>query len=349
MLALVLAFALSVSPVGLNEPILESPKVVGGYPYESDPPEWLVRIDGEVGPCSAFLVAPSWLVTAAHCKRAAETAQVGIAFRGDGTPTHTIVEWLEYPDWDDCYFCRAHDLALAKIDPPVWGVQLLSIADDPPIFGPWEGTVGGWGNYEFSIDNIDIDVDAPRWKEVKEIVECEHFLDTTAVCLTLEDASVCHGDSGSPLLGKDNLAYGIASRGDGRCGLGSVAIYTDLTRKDHRNWIKSVVAGGIIANMEWPSAEATGIGLVGGWAFSTTGVIDPLVSMWVDGEYAISLPCCYDRGDVRREFPEADLLSGFAGLYNWTGLAGSGKKSVTFIVQDSNGNELRLDREVEVD
>lgn len=349
MLALVLSITLLVAPVVLDFPTLESPKIVGGNPYEDGPSEWLARLDGEVGPCSAFLIAPAWLVTAAHCKKSAVTAQVGISHKGEDATRHIVVEWLEYPDWDYCYFCRAHDLALAKIDPPAWGAQTLAIAEEPPPIGEWAGSVGGWGNYEFAIDDIDIDVGAPRWKEVGEIVECRHFLDTTAICLTLEDASVCHGDSGSPLLGPDNLAYGIASRGDGVCGLGSIATYTDLTREDHRKWIRDTVAGGIRASMEWPQGKVTGIDIVGGWAFSATADMETLVSMQVDGEHAISLPCCYDRNDVKKEYPEADLLSGFAGLYNWTDLAGAGQKSVTFVLQDSDGSELRLNRDIEVD
>lgn len=326
--------------------MLESPMLVGGNPYEDRPPEWLVRVDGEVGPCSAFLIAPAWIVTAAHCDKATETAQVGIAYREEEVTTHTVVEWAPYPDWGDCYLCRKHDLALARISPPAWGVQTLGIATKPPTIGQWEGLVGGWGTYEFAVDNID--VDAPRWKEVGEIVECEHFMDTTAICLTLEDASVCHGDSGSPLLGSDGLAYGIASRGDGACGLGSHTIYTDLTREDHREWIRKTIAGGIKANFEWPGLDPEGISIAGGWAFSPEIGIKPLVELWIDGEYAISMPCCSDRGDVPAVFPDAPILSGFAGIFNWLGLLPPGPHSLWAIIDDHQGNRKVLEKNISI-
>lgn len=325
---------------------VESPKLIGGYPYEGAAPSWLVRLDGEVGPCSGFLVAPAWVVTAAHCDRAAEVARVGISHLEDPIEEHQVVEWIVHPQWD--YF-RQHDLALVRIYPPAWDVTTLDIAKTKPPIGPFEGTIGGWGNYKWDPDNINIDVDSPRWKEVGEIVECEHFLDDPAICLTIEKASVCHGDSGSPLLGDDGLAYGVAVRiEDGRCGLGTLTTYTDLTAPVHRDWVYQTISGGIKANFEWPGPDPEGIGLAGGWAFSPEIGIKPLVELWINGNYSISMPCCSDRADVPAVFSGAPLRSGFAGIFNWGALLPPGDHSLRAIVDDTQGNRKILEKDISI-
>lgn len=329
---------------------VERPQIVNGNDFEPGSVPWLVRLDGTIGPCSGVLLAPSWVLTAAHCEASAETALVGAVTLDDpDAPTIPVAEWHPHPSWDG----DDYDVALVRLASPVWGVQGMTLARGRPPIGPWYGTAGGWGEKEYSGDYPYLDVDEPQWSEIDEILDCGSDIYwrnyEPVVCAISYLSPTCNGDSGSPLIGEDGRVYGIAVRARRGCGVGTSTMFTDMTAPSVRDWVHGVMAGGITANMEWPSQGAAGIELVGGWAFSTDGDIESLVSLWVDDLYSISMPCCYDRGDVRNVYPEAALLAGFAGLYNWTDLAGVGSKLVSFRVQDSQGNELRLERRVEVD
>lgn len=329
---------------------VETPQVVNGNDFEPGSVPWLVRLDGTIGPCSGVLLAPSWVLTAAHCEASAETALVGAVTLDDpDAPMIPVAEWYSHPNWDG----KNYDIAVARLATPLWGVQSMSLARSRPPVGLWSGTAGGWGEKVYSGDYPYLDVDEPQWSEIDEVLDCSSDLYwrnyDPVVCAVSYLSPSCNGDSGSPLVGSDKKIYGIAIRGRRGCGIGTSTLFTDTSDPSVRNWIYKTISGGIVANMEWPSQTATGIELVGGWAFSTDGRIESLVSLWVDGLYSISMPCCYDRGDVRNVYPEADLMAGFAGLYNWTKLVGVGSKIVSFRVQDSQGNELRLERRVDVD
>jgi hypothetical protein len=96
--------------------------------------------------------------------------------------------------------------------------------------------------------------------------------------------------------------------------------------------------GGIEGAFEAPAGDASGIVAARGWAFTRTrgARISSLVEVWIDGEYAFSAPCCADRGDVVRNFPEAPLRSGFAAAFN-LGLVGGGEHVARAFVRSSAG------------
>ena len=80
----------------------------------------------------------------------------------------------------------------------------------------------------------------------------------------------------------------------------------------------------IVAHLESPSSNeiASGIGNIQGWAFTTTPgeAIDPLIEIYIDGKFAIDIPCCSDRGDVLAAHPEAPMGTGFAGAFSFGSL-----------------------------
>ncbi len=81
----------------------------------------------------------------------------------------------------------------------------------------------------------------------------------------------------------------------------------------------------IVANLEGPNPNelASGVGNVQGWAYATIpgDEIKTEVDVYVDGQFALQVPCCSDRGDVKQAIAAAPLLSGFSGAYNFASLA----------------------------
>lgn len=78
----------------------------------------------------------------------------------------------------------------------------------------------------------------------------------------------------------------------------------------------------IIGSLEVPDGIASGTSNVQGWVFTNTPgaeLIQPFAVL-INGEEQFKVPCCGDRADVQVIHPDAPLLSGFSGVYNW-GLA----------------------------
>jgi hypothetical protein len=83
-------------------------------------------------------------------------------------------------------------------------------------------------------------------------------------------------------------------------------------------FIASPGTADIIRNLENPpdNQEVSGISLVSGWAFSTTG--SPVtIRLFIDGKPAENIACCGPRPDVQTLYPVAPLNSGFGLLINF--------------------------------
>jgi hypothetical protein len=99
------------------------------------------------------------------------------------------------------------------------------------------------------------------------------------------------------------------------------------------------VGATIEAALEEPGSFAAGIGNVRGWAYSTTGQINPVLDVLVDGQAVIEIPCCASRQDVRDAHPEAPVRSGFSGALNWS-LLSSGPHTVAVRITSTTGESL---------
>ncbi|HJY81770.1 MAG TPA: hypothetical protein VKK81_11890, partial [Candidatus Binatia bacterium] len=104
----------------------------------------------------------------------------------------------------------------------------------------------------------------------------------------------------------------------------------------------------IMVTLENPTQDqkVSGIGTIAGWAFSTTpGAHISSVSISIDGQTPIRVPCCGDRLDVANDprfssFPQA-LNSGFGQVFNFN-LLSSDSHTIKVEVSDDQGGSGSL-------
>lgn len=106
----------------------------------------------------------------------------------------------------------------------------------------------------------------------------------------------------------------------------------------------------ITVTLENPPEQktASGIGVVSGWAFSSTsGATISSVQLQVDGKPSNNIPCCSDRADVAKAFPDQPqaLHSGFGSPVNFN-LLPSGSHTIGVSVQDSTKASLPVNHAV---
>ncbi len=93
----------------------------------------------------------------------------------------------------------------------------------------------------------------------------------------------------------------------------------------------------IMVTLENPAQgqKVSGIGVISGWAFSTTPGAHVSVSVSIDGQ-AINIPCCVDRLDVVQVHGEQARNSGFGQVFNFNLLSGE-SHTIKVAVSDGQG------------
>src|SRR5262245_13535718 len=100
----------------------------------------------------------------------------------------------------------------------------------------------------------------------------------------------------------------------------------------------------IMITLENPTQDqkVSGIGTISGWAFSTTpGAHISSVSISIDGQTPIGVPCCGDRADVAKGHGDQALNSGFGQVFNFN-LLSSDSHTIKVEVSDDQGGSGSL-------
>jgi secreted trypsin-like serine protease len=160
--------------------------------------------------CSAVLVAPSVVVTAAHCFAGEEDVFVSFDAVVDRTSS-SFVAGHAIPDPQFGGKTDTHDIAVVVLDHPISGIA--------PARLPGAGAVDRLAkaqeivNVGYGFDSAKTPVfDGVRRTSTSVLAK----VDATTISLKLREGGVCFGDSGGPQLAGDVVAA-IVSTGNKTC------------------------------------------------------------------------------------------------------------------------------------
>lgn len=221
-----------------------SPRIVGGEPAPAGAYPWMTALvqagenarSGQL--CGATLIAPSRVLTAAHCLSADDPKRLDAIVGAQRLSSEEgerigVIRYALDPG-------RA-DLALLKLNRPAPAPALPPAAPaDAPLYAPGRtATVLGWGlTSQEETKGSDrlrrVEVPIVSDAQCARAYEDNHppFRPKREICAGTEDRDACAGDSGGPLVVSDGAGglkqVGVVSAGRG-CGLARFpGIYSEV-------------------------------------------------------------------------------------------------------------------------
>jgi len=203
--------------------------IINGRPAQECAWPWQIYIGG----CGATLIAPDWVLSAAHCSTP-QKVYAGLHNRSRfvNVPNRTVVQRIDHPRYSGF---GGHDMMLLKLDSPFDLDACVNIACLPttkPQVGETDYWITGWGSIEAGIK-----LPAILQEASVNVISCSNSGGggtSTDVCVKgPNNEQACSGDSGGPLVrevGGRWTVFGATSRGGPYCNSGTVytGVYDDM-------------------------------------------------------------------------------------------------------------------------